>query len=65
MEGQISGTLSYMSPQQAQGKRPSHLDDIHALGATLYDLLTGKPPSSAAIQQAFTRKSQYSATKSA
>jgi serine/threonine protein kinase len=44
MEGHISGTLSYMSPQQAQGKKPSHLDDIHALGATIYDLLTSKPP---------------------
>lgn len=44
MEGMISGTLSYMSPQQAQGKRPTHLDDIHALGATIYELLTGKPP---------------------
>jgi len=44
MEGMISGTLSYMSPQQAQGQRPTHLDDIHALGATIYELLTGKPP---------------------
>jgi len=44
MEGKVSGTLSYMSPQQAEGKRPSHLDDIHALGATIYELLTGKPP---------------------
>lgn len=44
MEGKIAGTLAYMSPQQAQGQRPTHLDDIHALGATLYDLLTGKPP---------------------
>jgi len=44
MEGKVSGTLSYMSPQQAEGKRPSHLDDIHALGATLYELLSGKPP---------------------
>jgi serine/threonine protein kinase len=39
-----SGTPYYMSPQQVMGERPSHLDDIHALGATLYELLTGKPP---------------------
>jgi serine/threonine protein kinase len=44
LEGKVSGTLCYMSPQQAEGKRPSHLDDIHALGATIYELLTGKPP---------------------
>jgi len=44
MEGTVSGTLSYMSPQQAEGKRPTPLDDIHALGATIYELLTGKPP---------------------
>jgi serine/threonine protein kinase len=44
MEGRVSGTLSYMSPQQVEGKRPSHLDDIHALGATVYELLTSRPP---------------------
>ena len=39
-----SGTLVYMSPQQLKGERGSHLDDIYSLGATLYDLLTSKPP---------------------
>src|SRR5947209_10642311 len=39
-----SGTLVYMSPQQLGGKRATHLDDIYSLGATLYDLLTSKPP---------------------
>lgn len=38
------GTPAYMSPQQIMGEPPSHLDDIYALGATIYDLLTGKPP---------------------
>src|SRR5438093_9343991 len=33
-----------MSPQQLEGKRGTHLDDIYSLGATLYDLLTSKPP---------------------
>lgn len=39
-----SGTLVYMSPQQMDGEIPKPSDDLYALGATLYDLLTGKPP---------------------
>jgi serine/threonine protein kinase len=33
-----------MSPQQMLGETPCQLVDIYALGATLYDLVTGKPP---------------------
>ena len=40
----IGGTPAYMSPQQLDGVSPEPGDDIYALGATLYDLLTGKPP---------------------
>jgi serine/threonine protein kinase/Flp pilus assembly protein TadD len=39
-----SGTLVYMSPQQLNGERSTHLDDIYSLGATVYELLTSKPP---------------------
>lgn len=38
------GTLVYMSPQHLMGRRPAATDDIYSLGATLYELLTGKPP---------------------
>lgn len=40
----ISGTLPYMSPQQAMGERPAPTDDVYSLGATIYELLSGKPP---------------------
>lgn len=43
-DGMTTGTPCYMSPQQAMGKRPSPLDDVYALGATIFELLTGKPP---------------------
>src|ERR1043166_1794967 len=35
-----SGTLAYMSPQQLEGERGTHLDDIYSLGASVYELLT-------------------------
>jgi serine/threonine protein kinase len=44
MERGRSGTLVFMSPQQLDGERGSHLDDIYSFGATVYELLTSKPP---------------------
>src|SRR5881398_1066397 len=44
MEQSRSGTLVYMSPQQLNGERSTHLDDIYSLGASVYELLTSKPP---------------------
>jgi len=44
MEQGRSGTLVFMSPQQLDGERGSHLDDIYSFGATAYELLTSKPP---------------------
>jgi TolB-like protein/Tfp pilus assembly protein PilF len=44
MAGGRSGTLAYMSPQQLEGERGTHLDDIYSLSASVYELLTSKPP---------------------
>jgi len=44
MERGKSGTLVYMSPQQLEGERGNHLDDVYSLGASVYELLTSKPP---------------------
>ncbi len=38
------GTLPYMPWEQIAGAPASPLDDVYAVGATIYELITGRPP---------------------
>jgi eukaryotic-like serine/threonine-protein kinase len=40
--GTVLGTVGYMSPEQVRGRGVDHRSDIFALGATLYEVLSGK-----------------------
>ena len=51
-EGKIAGTFQYMAPEQVQGREAGVRSDLFALGAVLYEMITGR--------RAFQGKSQIS-----
>ena len=40
----VIGTIQYMSPEQIEGREADARSDLFALGAVLYEMMTGKRP---------------------
>ncbi len=50
--GRLVGTLDYLAPEQAAGQQPiDSRADLYGLGATLFKLLSGRPPHGASVDR--------------
>jgi len=43
-DGALIGTVKYMSPEQAQGKRAEAASDVYSMGVMIYEAITGELP---------------------
>ena len=54
--GDVVGTLAYMAPEQAEGRRVTGATDVYSLALTLYEAWTGSNPVRAASPAATARR---------
>ena len=54
--GSLLGTLTYLAPEVALGDEATPSSDLYSLGATLHEMLTGRPPLSASSPLKLLRK---------
>jgi len=55
----VIGTANYVSPEQARGETAGPQGDIYSLGATLFEMLAGKPPFNGGDRLAVLHKHVY------
>jgi serine/threonine-protein kinase len=55
----VIGTVNYVSPEQARGETVGPQGDVYSLGATLFEMLVGKPPFNGGDRLAVLHKHVY------